>query len=95
MKAALSVAGALLLSTVFALVVWPTPWRTEAGALGGEARTLRIHRLSGEVQVLTGRGWKTIQGTGPQTATPGTFPPCTAADRERAKTNPYATAFCS
>ena len=43
----------------FAWVVWPTPWRYFPDTrMGAEHRLVRIHRITGDVEVLIShRGW--------------------------------------
>lgn len=57
MKKLLLCVGVLVLA-FFSVVIWPTRFRTETGAINGTSVTLRTDRFSGEVEYLTPQGWK-------------------------------------
>ncbi len=42
----------------FAYTVWPTPYRYGTVSGAGRVYPMRIDRLSGEVEVNTGQGWR-------------------------------------
>jgi hypothetical protein len=54
----LCVAGAL-----FALVIWPTPYRYQESAIGKERVSVRISRSSGKTERLTKSGWAPMETT--------------------------------
>jgi hypothetical protein len=59
---------------LFAIVVWPTPWRHEKVMDRGSEIMLRVHRLTGEVQRFRAdSGWVRL---GPRTSrsAPATLP---------------------
>lgn len=58
----LALTAAALLLLLLALTVWPTRFRYERTSVGGEQslRTVRIDRLTGEVDLLTYDGWRRL-----------------------------------
>lgn len=85
-----AIVGAGVLVSVLAVTVWPTRWKTEVGAIGGQSVTLRTDRLSGEVQYLSARGWRPVA----EAAQAGDVKPCTPDQLAKAKENPYILSFC-
>jgi hypothetical protein len=54
----LVLAGIILIS----LFIWPTPYRYEQLAVGSGVYAARIHRISGQMQMLRSGGWELLEG---------------------------------
>lgn len=95
MKRAVVAGLVLAFAAAFSLTVWPTRWRVEASPYAGEQVTMRTDRLTGEVQILTGGGWRSIRATVPvAAAATSTAPrpprkPCTADEQRKIKENTF------
>jgi hypothetical protein len=50
-------AFALTAALAFGVTVWPTMYERTTLKLGAAEYPVRIHRVTGETQVLTGNGW--------------------------------------
>lgn len=50
----------IVLVILFAVYVWPTPYRNMPNYRGG-SRPFRIHRITGTGETWTGGGWKEIE----------------------------------
>jgi hypothetical protein len=50
---------------LFALFVWPTPFRYQQATVGGKTETVRVSRSTGKPERLTQRGWVGMEPTKP------------------------------